>query len=180
MCICNLRYPSCNEHAPYCYLWSVRLYNIFPTYLTNLIKTYLINLSHKKKLLNIKCGLSVSLQLLSEKFIILRRTEQDMIKNVYWYSCKVYPLLSDYFRKNTHILNFMNIRPVGAELIHTDGRTDIHDEANKRLANAPENSHVHPWLYSYLSGQSITCFCGAHISIAAFTDIRISSVATRN
>ena len=26
---------------------------------------------------------------LSEPFLILGRSEQDMIKNVYWYSCKV-------------------------------------------------------------------------------------------
>jgi hypothetical protein len=31
----------------------------------------------------------VSLQLLSEIFLILGRNERDMIKNVYWYSCKV-------------------------------------------------------------------------------------------
>jgi hypothetical protein len=26
---------ACNAHAPYCHLWPVRLYNIFPHYLTN-------------------------------------------------------------------------------------------------------------------------------------------------
>jgi len=30
-----------------------------------------------------------SLQLLSEPFLILRRTEQNIIKDVYWSSCKV-------------------------------------------------------------------------------------------
>ena len=30
-----------------------------------------------------------SLQLLSETFLILRRTERDLIKNVYWFPCKV-------------------------------------------------------------------------------------------
>jgi len=28
------------------------------------------------------------------------------------------------FSKNTQILNFMKIRPVGAELLHVDGQTD--------------------------------------------------------
>jgi len=28
-------YPARNAHAPYCHLWSVRLYNIFPHYLIN-------------------------------------------------------------------------------------------------------------------------------------------------
>jgi hypothetical protein len=57
----------------------------------------------KKKLLNTKCVFWFSLQILSETFIILRRNERDMIKNVHWTSCTVpfilvqYPLfLSDF------------------------------------------------------------------------------------
>jgi hypothetical protein len=44
---------------------------------------YLINGTYiETKLLNTKCVFLVSLQLLSETFLILRRTERDMIKNV--------------------------------------------------------------------------------------------------
>jgi len=43
----------------------------------------------KKRLLNIKCVFRVFLLVLSEIFPILRRTERDMLKNVYWSSCKV-------------------------------------------------------------------------------------------
>jgi len=35
VCFCSLRYPACNSYAPYCHLWPVRLYNIFPRYLKN-------------------------------------------------------------------------------------------------------------------------------------------------
>jgi hypothetical protein len=41
------------------------------------------------------------------------------------------------FSKNTqilHFINFMKIRPVGAELFHADGRIDRHDEANSRYS----------------------------------------------
>jgi hypothetical protein len=31
--ICSLIYPAWNVHAPYCHLWPVRLYYIFPHYL---------------------------------------------------------------------------------------------------------------------------------------------------
>ena len=31
VCVCSLRYPACNAHAPYCHLWPALLYNIFPT-----------------------------------------------------------------------------------------------------------------------------------------------------
>jgi hypothetical protein len=58
----------------------------------------LSTLSHKqhnfqKKLLNIKHVLQSSLHLLSATFLIQRKTEQVMIKNVYWSSCKVCVIL---------------------------------------------------------------------------------------
>jgi len=40
----------------------------------------------------------------------------------------------DRFSKNTQIKNFITIRPVGAELLRADGRTDGHDEANSHLS----------------------------------------------
>jgi len=59
--------------------------------------TYFPTLSHKrhnfwgeKMLLNIKLCVLVSLQLLFQTFLIIRRNERDMIKqNVYRSSCKV-------------------------------------------------------------------------------------------
>ena len=51
--------------------------NFFPPF-------YLINgtiFEKKKKSLNTKCVFRFSLQLLSETFLILRRTERNMIKN---------------------------------------------------------------------------------------------------
>jgi len=32
VCVCSLRYPARKAHAPYCHLWRVPLYNIFPHY----------------------------------------------------------------------------------------------------------------------------------------------------
>jgi len=31
VCVCRLRYTTCNAHAPCCHLWPVRLYHIFST-----------------------------------------------------------------------------------------------------------------------------------------------------
>jgi len=28
VCICSLRYPTCNAHAPHCHLWPAPIYNI--------------------------------------------------------------------------------------------------------------------------------------------------------
>jgi hypothetical protein len=42
----------------------------------------------KRRLLNIKCGLICS-TILSEKFLILRRTQRDIVINVKMSSCKV-------------------------------------------------------------------------------------------
>jgi hypothetical protein len=69
------------------------------------------------------------------KFLMLRRIEQDMIKNVYYASCKVSVILFrssgnliflDIFSKNIQIQNFIKIRPVRAELFHADERTGGH------------------------------------------------------
>jgi len=57
-------------------------YNIFQHYLINR-KIFGINVTKRKM-----CVFSLS-TILSEKFLILRRKERDMIKNVYWSSSKV-------------------------------------------------------------------------------------------
>ena len=83
VCICSLRYPAWNAHAPYCHLGPLQFYYIFPRYLIN-------STIFGKQLLNIKC-VFFSLQLLSEAYLIRRRKEQDMIKNVHGVHAK-YPL----------------------------------------------------------------------------------------
>jgi hypothetical protein len=55
----------------HCHLWSARLYSIFLHYFP-------------KKWLKTKRVFLFSLQNLSETFVVLRRTERDMIKSVYW------------------------------------------------------------------------------------------------
>jgi len=35
VCVCSLRYPASNAHAPYCRLWPAPLYSIFRHYLIN-------------------------------------------------------------------------------------------------------------------------------------------------
>jgi hypothetical protein len=75
------------------------------------------------------------LQVLSETFPILTRIRQHIIVNVDRSSCEVPLFLSDFnenrilnfvdrFSKDTRILNFMKIRPVGTEFFNMDRRTD--------------------------------------------------------
>jgi hypothetical protein len=84
--ILSLRCPACNATAPYCHMWLVRLLRYFST------------LSHewhgfrKNNLVNHKMDVFILSTNLSETFIILRRTERDMIQSVCRSSCK-YPLL---------------------------------------------------------------------------------------
>jgi hypothetical protein len=74
------------------------------------------------------------LQLLYELFLILKRTEWERIKNLFWYSYNV-PVVPfrfqwnlsflDKFSKDTQISNFMKIPPMGTELFHADGQTHM-------------------------------------------------------
>jgi len=107
--------------------WPVRLYYIFPHYLIN-------RTTFEAKLLNTKCVFSFALQLLSEPFLIIRRMGRDMIKNIYWYSCKVPAIFIRFeetlifptdFRKTLKYQHFIKTSPLGDELLNAFGRTDI-------------------------------------------------------
>jgi hypothetical protein len=114
---------------------AMRMSHIIVTCLT---LPYISTLSHKrqgfrkkKTLLKIKVMFWLSVQLLSEIFLILRRIHRDITINVHRCSCKVPVSLVrfcwnlqflDSFSKNTQISNFTKIRPVGAELFHSDGQ----------------------------------------------------------
>ena len=64
--------------------------------------------------------------ILSETFLVLRRIERHTIKNIYL-AFQIFMKLefSRHIFEKKALSNFMKIRPVGAELFHTDGRTDI-------------------------------------------------------
>jgi len=84
VCVCSLRYPTWNSHAPYCHLWPLRLYCIFPLHL---IKARFSK--EKKMLLNIKCVFKFSLQILFKTFLVLSKTEWVLYRS----SCKVPSIL---------------------------------------------------------------------------------------
>jgi len=75
----------------YCHLWPAALYRIFPHYLIN-GKTF------EKKLLKTKCVFWFSLQIFSETFLVLRKSERDMIKKMWsgWFPRKVQVILVRY------------------------------------------------------------------------------------
>jgi len=141
MCVCSLSYPACKSHAPFCHLWAVRLYCIF------------FALTHKgqdfrEKIIEHLNVFFFSLQLLSGKFFILRRTERDMIKNVYWSSCKVPVVLVRYLMKlefsrqifeNYPNIKFRENSSSGSRVVSC-GRTDRRDEANSRFSQFCERA----------------------------------------
>jgi hypothetical protein len=144
MCVCGLSYPACKAHAPYCQLWPAPLYSTFPHYLKN---GKILGVRH---LFNTKFDFWFSPRLLSETFLILRRTERDVIVNVRTYSCKVALLLSDFnetwtvtdFGNNTQTSNSIKIGPEGAELFRAHRQTDITKltAACRNFTNASNNS----------------------------------------
>ena len=73
VCVCSLRYPACNAHAPFFHLWPAALYSIFPHF------PIYGSIFGKKCIEHIMCVLIFSTNL-SEIFLILRRTERGMTK----------------------------------------------------------------------------------------------------
>ena len=80
---------------------------------------------------------------LPENVIIEKGTERGMIINVRSSSYKLQVILVrfyvnknflDVFSKNTQISYHTKILPVGAELIHADGRTYTHAETNSSVS----------------------------------------------
>jgi len=83
------------------------------------------------------------LKILPEIFLILRRTERDMIKEIYFDLHVNYPLFlskfnetrifsTDFRKKKIHISNLMKFRPVRAGL-HAVRRMDRRDEGISRF-----------------------------------------------
>jgi hypothetical protein len=123
VCVCILSYPTCNVHVSCCNLWPVLLtisYHII---------SQMAQLSIEKKngTEHTMCVDTFSTTL-SATFIILRGTEGDKIKNIYWSSCKVsiihVSFFSTYFWKILKISNFMKIHPVEAKLFYLDSQKD--------------------------------------------------------
>jgi len=99
-----------------------------------------------KKVIEHKTCVSIFYKCLSEKYFILRRTERDMVKKVYWSSCKA-PVCSCpslmklefsgqiFERKlisNTYITFHENWS--SGSRVSPCGQTDRHDEANSRFS----------------------------------------------
>jgi hypothetical protein len=130
---------------------------------------YFSTLSHKrhdfqKTLLNLKCLVWFSLQLYSERFLILRRNRRDII-NVDWCSCRI-PLYScqilmklefsrQIFERSSNIIK---IRPVGAELFHADRHMTKLIFAFRNFANAPVNYVNHLWKHMVVFGVIPHCY----------------------
>ena len=121
-------YAARNAHAPYCHLWSARLYRVFPHYLIN------GNIFGEKKLMDTKCVFWFSLQLLCETFPPLR-IQRHIIIYVYYCSCVVAVILVGFqwnfnflhrFSRNTQISNFGKcVQREPTYSMRADGRTGM-------------------------------------------------------
>ena len=126
VCVCSLRYPTCNAHAQCCHLWPTPLYHIFPHYLTN--STIF---GRGGGITEHKMCVWILSTIFSEIFLILLRTRRDII-NVLKSSYKFPAILviSEWnlnslnrFSKNTKTWNLLNVCPAEADFLRADRQT---------------------------------------------------------
>jgi hypothetical protein len=142
VCVCSLRYPACNAHAPYCNLWPAPLYNIFLPYL---IKCTIFGGGGNDS--EIKCVFRFSLQLCPTHFLFQEEVSERDILVFLWstryfcpnlmeleFSPQIFKKLSNMkFRKNSSSESRV---PCG----RTDRLTDINlIVAFRNFTNAPQN-----------------------------------------
>jgi hypothetical protein len=124
-------------------LW---LHHIFPHYLIN-------GAIFGKKSLDIKCIFRFSLHLLFETFLILRRTQRDIVINVKKFSCTKYPLFLLHFNEIWHLnrlsktqkyqISWKSVQWEPSCFMRTDRQTEIHDEVNSRFSQFSERASVY-------------------------------------
>jgi hypothetical protein len=151
LCVCSLTNPGCNA-PPYCHLR--------PLWHDHIFQHNLINVTiFREKLLDIKCIFQLSLQLLFETFLILKRIRWDIVINVKTFPCKVPVILVgfylklnffDRFSKSFQISSFIKIQSVGAKLFHADRRIDKHGDANSRFSQVYESAYKSVLILSFL------------------------------
>ena len=149
MCICRLRFPASNAHAPYSNLWPALFYNIFPHCLIH------VTIFENKKLTEHKMFVLIFSTIFVCDNSRFKKKIARYDKKMYIGFHVNYPLfLTDFnktsifstdFQKIPQILNFMKIHPLGAELFHVDGwayrRTGIRKliVTFHNFANMPKN-----------------------------------------
>jgi hypothetical protein len=119
----------------YCHLWPVWFNDIFTHYFINGA------IFEGKKSSNIKCVFWITLQFLSETFLILRRIQRDIIINCIDLHVK-YPLFQSDFNETwifaTDFRKILDIkfhvhRSSGSRVVPC-GQTDRHDEFNSHFS----------------------------------------------
>ena len=116
LCVCSLSYPARNAHAPYCLSVACPALPYFPT------------LSHKprdftkKKVTEHKMCVLIFCTTFETVFRQKNwvRCGHKFALVFMWSTCSAWEMF-----KNVEISNFVNIRPVAAELLHADGQTDM-------------------------------------------------------
>jgi hypothetical protein len=140
VCICSLRYPASNVHAPYCHLWPVRLHNILPHYLINGTDFE----KKKKTLLNVKYEFRVLLKLLSEIFLILSEIWSKLYIGLHVKSDlkkkKLKFFSTGFWKIHKYQLTWKSVWWEPSYSMRTDRQTDRHDEANSRFSQFGERA----------------------------------------
>ena len=153
-CVCPVAWACTSSvHVALLIQHATRMLHIVISFVAPLARPYFSTLSHKqhnfwRKVFEQKCVFWSSLQLLSETFLIPRRTQRGIVINMKTSSCKVPVVLVGFkwnlnffrqvFEKSINIKFHQN--PSSWSLVVPCERTDGHDEANCRFSKFCERA----------------------------------------
>ena len=159
VCVCSIRYPAWNAHAPNCHLWSVELHHVFPHCLTNVtisLKQFL-NISFVSIFPAIFVWNIPHFKKKSARYCTKCRTSSCKVAIFFQILMKVNFFSTDCRKIRIHQISWKSVQWEPSCSMRAGGQTYTHDEANSPFPQFCECAWVVEYFSYSISKYQVTC-----------------------